>query len=77
MFAARPPGQRRVLVVRAAGSADRVFSAAFARSAGLAGSNSVKKAFDGLYADEILSDATSHPQVSDPFFAAWLRDAPS
>jgi hypothetical protein len=76
IFAARPPGQRRVLVALASGSSHPIFSSAFARSVGLAGSNSVKKAVDSLSADELITGADSHPAVSDPFFAAWLRDSP-
>jgi hypothetical protein len=75
VFAARPPGQRRVLVALAAGPTDPPYSARFARSVGLAGSNSVKKAVDALSADELVSDRDGHLVVSDPFFAAWLRPA--
>jgi hypothetical protein len=75
VFAARPPGQRRVLVALAAGPTDPPYSAGFARSVGLAGSNSVKKAVDALAADELVADRDGHLAVSDPFFAAWLRPA--
>jgi hypothetical protein len=74
-FAARPPGQRRVLVALAACLAEPVFSAAFARAVHLAGSNSVKKAVDTLEADEIVTVRDGRPAVADPFFAAWLRPA--
>jgi hypothetical protein len=75
VFAGRPPGQRRVLVALAAGLAQPVFSAAFARAVGLAGSNSVKRAVDALEADEIVTLRDGRPAVADPFFAAWLRPA--
>ena len=74
-FAGRPPGQRRVLVVLAAGPAEPVFSAAFARTVHLAESNSVKKAVDALEADEMVTLRDGRPAVADPFFAAWLRPA--
>jgi hypothetical protein len=77
LFAARPPGQRRVLVALAGGSPHPTFSAAFARSVGLAGSNSVKKALDALSADELVTVTGGHHSVSDPFFAAWLRESPA
>lgn len=75
LFASRPPGQRRVLVALAAHSTTPVYSAAFARSVGLAGSNSVKRAVDSLDEDEILVVRDGPPSVADPFFAAWLRAA--
>ena len=75
VFSARPPGQRRVLVALAAGPTHSPYSAGFARSVGLAGSNSVKKAVDAIAADELISDRDGHLAVSDPFFAAWLRPA--
>ena len=75
IFAARPPGQRRVLVALATGSEHSAFSAGFARSVGLAGSNSVKKAIEALEADEIVATRDGRPGVADPFFTAWLRPA--
>lgn len=75
LFAARPPGQRRVLVALAAGPASLVFSAAFARSVALAGSNSVKRAVDALDEDELVARREGRPAVADPFFAAWLKAA--
>lgn len=76
IFAARPPGQRRVLVALASGSPHPPFSSAFARAVGLAGANSVKKAVDSLLADELITGVDGPPIVSDPFFAAWLRESP-
>jgi hypothetical protein len=74
VFATRPPGNagcssssRQVR--------DPVFSAAFARSVGLAGSNSVKRALDALETDELVARHGKGPAVADPFFAAWLRPA--
>ena len=77
VFAARPPGQRRVLVALAVGSPHPAYSAGFARSVGLAGSNSVKKAVDALAADELVAERDGRLSVADPFFAAWLRPAAS
>ena len=37
----------------------------------------VKKALDSLYADELITGVDRHPALSDPFFAAWLRDSPA
>lgn len=75
VFATRPPGQRRVLIALAQGTRHPVFSAAFARSVGLAGSNSVKRALDALETDELVARHGTGPAVADPFFAAWLRPA--
>ncbi|MGH9041877.1 MAG: AAA family ATPase [Acidimicrobiia bacterium] len=75
MFASRPPGQRRVLIALATGSEHSVFSAGFARSVGLAGSNSVKKAIEAVEADEVVTTRDGRPAVADPFFTAWLRPA--
>jgi hypothetical protein len=50
-----------------------VYSATFARSVGLAGGNSVKKAMDSLVADELVALRDQTWQLTDPFFAAWLR----
>lgn len=75
VFATRPPGQRRVLIALATGTRHPVFSAAFARSVGLAGSNSVKRALDALETDELVARHGKGPAVADPFFAAWLRPA--
>ena len=77
VFAARPPGQRRVLVALAVGSPHPAYSAGFARSVGLAGSNSVKKAVDALAANELVAERDGRLSVADPFFAAWLRPAAS
>ncbi|MGH8998874.1 MAG: AAA family ATPase [Acidimicrobiia bacterium] len=75
LFASRPPGQRRVLVALAAGPGSPVFSSAFARSVGLAGSNSVKRAVDALDDNEIVVLRQGRPSVADPFLGAWLRAA--
>src|SRR5256714_5933073 len=76
IFAGRPPGQRRVLVALASGLAQPVFSSAFARAVGLAGSNSVKRAVDALEADEIVSLRDGRPAVAQPLFRAPPRPAP-
>jgi hypothetical protein len=52
-----------------------VYSAAFARSVGLAGSNSVKRAVDALVGEEVVTAREAGLTVADPFFAAWLRPA--
>lgn len=75
MFATRALGQRRVLVALATGPSDQVFSAAFARAVGLAGSNSVKKVLDTLIGDELIARRDGRLEITDPFFAAWLRPA--
>ncbi len=77
IFATRSPGQRRVLATLADGGRDQVFSSAFAHSVSLAGSNSVKKAIDSLVADELVAERDGRWQVTDPFFAAWLRHDPT
>lgn len=77
MFASRAPGQRRVLAALAAGISHPLFSAAFAKSVGLAGANSVKKAIDSLDADELIANRDGRWQVADPFLAAWLRLDPT
>ncbi|MDP9075749.1 MAG: ATP-binding protein [Actinomycetota bacterium] len=73
LFAQRSGGQRRVLAALAMGGAEHVFSSAFARSVGLAGGNSVKKVLDTLGDDELAAERDGRWQVTDPFFAAWLR----
>lgn len=72
-FARRSPGQRRVLVALASDVKRHPFSQDFARSVGLAGSNSVKKAIDALADDEVVAERGDRLAVVDPFFAAWLR----
>jgi hypothetical protein len=76
LYESRSPGQRRVLAALAEGNVHPVFSASFARAVGLAGSNSVKKVVDALIADELLGRRPAALEITDPFLAAWLRQAP-
>lgn len=77
VFSARSPGQRRVLARLATADCEHVYSATFARTVGLAGGNSVKKAIDSLVADELVAVRDEVWQITDPFFAAWLRLDPA
>jgi hypothetical protein len=76
IFAQHSGGQRRVLATLAVQGRQHVFSSAFARAVGLAGGNSVKKVIDALVADELVAERDGLWQVTDPFFAAWLRADP-
>ena len=49
------------------------YSAAFARSAGLASGSSVRKALQPLLQNEDVVERDGRLAVADPFFAAWLR----
>lgn len=69
------PGQLRVLSALAAHADRPIFTGAFAREVGLAGSQSVKKAVDALAEDDTLVLADGRWRVADPFLAAWLRQA--
>jgi hypothetical protein len=64
-----------VLVALAAGVRDPVYSAAFARAVGLAGSNSVERAVDNLVAGELLARRDGPLEITDPFLAARVRPA--
>ncbi|MGH9124667.1 MAG: AAA family ATPase [Acidimicrobiales bacterium] len=77
VFAARSPGQRRVLVRLATEDHQHVYSSSFARTVGLAGSNSVKKVIDSLVEDELVARRNESWQITDAFFAAWLRLDPA
>lgn len=77
IFAARSLGQQRVLARLAARGYQHVYSSTFARSVGLAGGNSVKKVMDSLVADELVALRDQSWQITDPFFAAWLRFDPA
>jgi uncharacterized protein len=67
------PGQARVLTSLARSSPDEPYSAAFARSVGLATGSSVRKALQPLVANEDVVQRSGRLVVADPFFAAWLR----
>lgn len=69
------PGQLRVLSALAADADRPIFTGAFAREVGLAGSQSVKKAVDALAEDESVILSDGRWRVTDPFLAAWLRQA--
>ncbi len=68
-------GQLRVLMELAAHPDRQVFSSGFARDAGLASGQSVKKAIDALAEDETLVRRGDRWVVGNPFLAAWLREA--
>lgn len=72
-FAPLSPGQARVLVALATGPERPIFTAAFAREAGLSSGQSVKKAIDAMAEDETVVLRSRRWVVSDPFFAMWLR----
>jgi hypothetical protein len=67
------PGQGRVLAAIANAPPDEPYSAAFARSVGLASGSSVRKALQPLLQNEDVVDRAGQLVVADPFFAAWLR----
>jgi hypothetical protein len=67
------PGQGRVLAEIAAGPPDEPYSAAFARSVGLATGSSVRKSLQPLMQNEDVAERDGKLVVTDPFFAAWLR----
>ncbi len=69
------PGQLRVLAAVAIDAERPIFTAAFAREVGLAGSQSVSKAVDALADDETLVLRAGRWSVGDPFLGAWLRRA--
>jgi hypothetical protein len=77
IFGARSPGQRRVLSILATGDHQHVYSSTFAKAAGLAGGNSVKKVIDSLVGDELVALRDQIWKITDPFFAAWLRLFPT
>jgi uncharacterized protein len=70
------PGQRRVVVALAENSETSPYSGAFAARTGLANASSVSKAISALEADELVIERDGALAVSDPFFAAWLRESP-
>lgn len=78
-FAELAPSQARVLLGIADGAGLPIFSAAFARSVGLASGSSVKRVIDALEAAElIVRDADDRGfRLADPYFAEWLRRAQS
>ena len=65
-------GQRSVLRGLVGGTVTKPFSAAFARSAGLATGASVRRAIDALVADEVITKRDDLWVVTDPFLAHWL-----
>ena len=67
------PGQGRVLAAIAQGPPPEPYSAAFARTAGLASGSSVRKALQPLLQNEDVVERDGLLVVADPFFAAWLR----
>lgn len=68
-------GQTKVLIALSGESQEKIFSSAFARSLGLAGSQSVKKAIDAMAQDETVVFRNGRWVVGDPFLASWLRRA--
>lgn len=71
------PGQVRVLTALSQASPAEPYSAAFARSVGLASGSSVRKALQPLLEGDDVASRDGRLVVADPFFAAWLRGAPS
>lgn len=67
------PGQGRVLAALAIRPPTEPYSAAFARSVGLATPASVRKALQPLLANEDVVRRDGLLVVADPFFAQWLR----
>lgn len=72
-FQALAPGQRRVLDVLARSPAAEVYSAGFARRAGLATAASVDRALASLEAAELVVRRGRTWAVADPFLGGWLR----
>lgn len=66
------PAQARVLMGIAAGGDVALFSAGFARHAGLASGASVKRAVEALESAELVVRRDGRYRVVDPYFAAWL-----
>jgi uncharacterized protein len=72
-FEALSPGQRRVVSQLAYTPVEQPLAAAFAQAVRLANAASVRKALDALIADELVVRRGGRYCVSNPFFAAWLR----
>jgi uncharacterized protein len=72
-FEGLAPGQRRVLDLLAREPVAEVYSAAFARRAGLATAASVDRALASLEASELAARRAGTWAVADPFLAGWLR----
>lgn len=72
-LAALTPAQARVLMGIAEGRDVPLFSARFARDAGLASGASVKRAVEALQSADIVVRRDGGYRVVDPYFAAWLR----
>jgi uncharacterized protein len=72
-LAALTPAQARVLIGIAEGDGVPLFSARFARAAGLASGASVKRAVEALQSAELVARRDGRLGVVDPYFAAWLR----
>jgi len=72
-FEGLAPGQRRVLDLLARSPVAEVYSAAFARRAGLATAASVDRALASLEDAELVVRRTGAWAVADPFLAGWLR----
>lgn len=68
------PGQRRVLFALAEQPTDAPSSARFIARTGLANHSSVRKALTVLEHEELVIRRSGRLEVSDPFFAAWLRN---
>jgi uncharacterized protein len=75
-FEGLAPGQRRVLDLLARLPTAEVYSAGFARRAGLATAASVDKALASLEAAELVVRRAGTWSVADPFLAGWLRQGP-
>jgi hypothetical protein len=65
-------GQQRVLRALARGSSTSLYSSAFAKSVGLAGQQSVRRAIERLEMNELITRTRSDWHVVDPFLARWL-----
>jgi hypothetical protein len=65
-------GQQRVLRALARGSSTSLYSSAFAKSVGLAGQQSVRRAIERLEMNELITHTRSDWHVVDPFLARWL-----
>jgi hypothetical protein len=75
-FQRLPVGQRRIALALAQGFGEAPTSASFVDQVGLANGASVKKAINALEAGEVVARRAGRYVVADPFFAAWLRQAP-
>ena len=75
-FEALALGQRRLIAAIAEEPPSQPMSAEFVARTGLANASSVRRALDSLEAGELVAKRHGVTVVSDPFFAAWLRESP-